>query len=473
MEYKKNKLNVAVIGSGASAFGVVQSLLENKNVDITVISDEINDQNNTFDDQPKEERYFGIRSNFDKPLIGKKIDKKYSYSNYTKAGGLSDYWSGSLAIPESAEIKKWNLNDIRFDKYYKIISKYLPISGEQNKKTPYFLPKNYINQNEIKISNLLKKFYKNFENSKNFYLSKNFLCVYTSRRKVGNICNFCSDCFNGCKKDAIFRPSRVISKLISEKKLRYINKKINKIRIKDEKFTFDYSNNQLIFDKIYLCSGAINTAKIIINSFGLPKKRFFIYDIPSHTYICLNFLKKVSYNLNYFGFANLVLKLKTKNKNYILCGNLPLNIFKKIFRFNKLSKFIKKIFEKRFFYFQIFGDQKNYDKLVFDKNLELKKYKQGYFDSKKIVKNLNGEFIRKGFYLISYYKMTNSSSHYSSNLFNAYNLKKNKNGVFKKNLYICDSSSFNAPSSSVSHTFFLIANAYRIAKKSLNDQGHN
>jgi hypothetical protein len=146
-----------------------------------------------------------------------------------------------------------------------------------------------------------------------------------------------------------------------------------------------------------------------------------------------------------------------------------MNIFKKYLKFNLLSILLKKILRNRIFYFQIFGDQNNFHKLYFDKNLKLKLSKFSNFDSKAIIKNLNYIFKKKGFYILSFLKMDNSSAHYSSNLFKAYNIKKNINGKFKKNLYVCDSSVLNAPSSSTSHTFFLIANACRIAELSIKD----
>ena len=89
------------------------------------------------------------------------------------------------------------------------------------------------------------------------------------------------------------------------------------------------------------------------------------------------------------------------------------------------------------------------------------------FNSKSILKKLNRFFLNQGFYIPLFFKLDNSSAHYSSNLFDAYNVGDNIRGIFKKNLYICDSSVFNAPSSSSSHTFFLMANACRIAKLSI------
>ena len=60
-----------------------------------------------------------------------------------------------------------------------------------------------------------------------------------------------------------------------------------------------------------------------------------------------------------------------------------------------------------------------------------------------------------------------SSAHYSSNLFNSYKVTSNDKGEFKKNLHICDSSTFGYASSSQPHTFFIMANSYRLASNVL------
>ena len=470
MEYynrrkKTKKLNVAVIGSGASALGVIKTLLAKKNINITVISKNIDAQNVVFEKKIKSNNK-NIRSNFDKPLLKFPISKKYSFVNHISSGGLSDYWSGSLAIPDKLELKKWGLDKLNFDKYYKTLSKIIPISGEKNNRN-HFLPNKYINEKCINISSILSSFLDNFKKNKNLYISKNFVSIFLTKKNSNNNCISCTDCFNGCIQDSIFRPSKEINKLIKNGYVEYINQNVNKINI-NKKNRIKLNKKNKSFDKIYLCAGAVATAKIIMKSLGFPKKKLFIYDIPSHTYACIQLFNNQKFKSNFFGFSNLAIKLNMKNiKNYILCGNLPSNIFKKIFKINFISRIIKNIITNRVFYLQIFGDQNNYHSLYFDKKYNLKIMKLCSFNSKSILKKLNRFFLNQGFYIPLFFKLDNSSAHYSSNLFDAYNTGDNIRGIFKKNLYICDSSVFNAPSSSSSHTFFLMANACRIAKLSV------
>ena len=55
----------------------------------------------------------------------------------------------------------------------------------------------------------------------------------------------------------------------------------------------------------------------------------------------------------------------------------------------------------------------------------------------------------------------------TSNLFTSYKVASNNKGEFRRNLHICDSSTFGYASSSQPHTFFIMANSYRIADNAL------
>ena len=91
-------------------------------------------------------------------------------------------------------------------------------------------------------------------------------------------------------------------------------------------------------------------------------------------------------------------------------------------------------------------------------------------NSKKINENLNfalkslkKELFKCGFLILNNLTIDGkSSSHYSSNLFKAYKVQSTSSGEFRKNLHICDSSILGTSSSSQPHTFFLMANSYRL-----------
>jgi hypothetical protein len=84
-----------------------------------------------------------------------------------------------------------------------------------------------------------------------------------------------------------------------------------------------------------------------------------------------------------------------------------------------------------------------------------------------IIEELKKVVLKKKFFIINFFiSKIQTSSHYSSNIFRAYK-KESASGMFLRDIYICDSSVLNAPSSSSPHTFFLMANAYRISEKAL------
>ena len=85
-----------------------------------------------------------------------------------------------------------------------------------------------------------------------------------------------------------------------------------------------------------------------------------------------------------------------------------------------------------------------------------------------VIKKLKKVFLKKGFLVLNQFSIHGASSaHYSSNLFNSYNIKINNKAEFKKNLHICDSSTFGHASSSQPHTFFIMSNSYRLANNAL------
>ena len=80
------------------------------------------------------------------------------------------------------------------------------------------------------------------------------------------------------------------------------------------------------------------------------------------------------------------------------------------------------------------------------------------------IKKLKKILFKKGFLILNNLSINGiSSAHYSSNLFASYKVISNNKGEFRKNLHICDSSTFGYASSSQPHTFFIMANSYRLA----------
>lgn len=459
-------MKIGILGSGATAYGALLSAIASKKKikDITIISKNINFQNELFINKKIKNISNEMRNNFGENLDKINIDNSRNFLfNYTKGGGISDFWSGAISIPNKSDLKRWNLDDINFDKYYKLLKKNIPISGDKNQIGEFTYPYQYINSPEIKISSICKKIKNTTISKKNLKIITNSVAVNTNMNN--NFCINCSDCFQGCHEDAIFRPSKNIDNIIKNKKISYIDGEIKKIS-KGKSIEVLVENKIYKYDKIFICLGAINTAKLIINSFGLSKKNLEIYDIPTQIFPILTLPVKKS-EKNYYGFSNLRVEfIKNKNIYFSLIGQLPKSFFINKFKIKFISNFFFLLCQNFFSYILIYGSHKDFFSYCLDKNLKLQ-VKKNVSNLIYIIKEIKKNLLKKKFIIINFiYSKIKTSSHYSSNLFKAYQ-KNNKFGKFMPNIYICNSSTLNSPSSSSPHTFFLMANSYRIFEKAL------
>ena len=366
-------------------------------------------------------------------------------------------------MPTKSDLKRWNLQNINFDKYYEILKKNFPISGEKKTRKNFTNPSRYINSPEIKINSVCQKIKDTTVFKKNLQIFINAVAVNT--KKNNNFCTNCTDCFDGCGEDAIFRPSKYIDNLIKKKKISYINGRITKIS-KDSNIKVFVGNKIYRYDKIFICLGAINTARLIINSFGTSDKPIEIYDIPAQIFPTFMFpVKKVKNN--YYGFSNLRLEFfKNKDHFFSLIGQIPKSFFQKICKIKFISNFIYRLSQYFISYILVYGSYKDYIAYTLDNSLNFQ-IKKKPLSLNYIIEELKKTLLEKKFFIINFFSSKiQSSAHYSSNIFNAYN-KENTFGMFMRNIYVCDSSVLNAPSSSSPHTFFLMANAYRIGEKAL------
>lgn len=488
-------MNIAVIGSGASAFGVLMRLkeeLKKNNINITVISKDLNFMNNIFSKNLNNNKknliftkgnnlHANIRHNFGYTFNEIKINNsKNLIYNIQHSGGLSDLWSGSAALPLLEDLKKWKISANEIEPYYKIISNYLNLSGKKNeisnfKSSLNSIPSNFVNTLPIKEHDLVNKLINKLKNKKrrdDFQINTNY--VFLRDKSSCQYCVNCESCFSGCLNDSIFRPSKVINELISNNNFSYENDNVERIKTINNKYEiFTQKNKKIIFDKVFLCAGALNSAKIIIKSFNYPENDLLIYDIPTKFFPIISKIPKFKIDKKSFGFSSASGSIIMNNDDYyhILIGHLPIEYFQTKIQNRIASNILKNIFGKFCLYGTMYGSNKDFLTYKMTKNFEIlssQKEKLNQIDGnlKKALKKMKKIFSESNFLILNNFAINGrSSSHYSSNLFDAYKIKHNITGEFSNNLHICDTSTLGSPSSSQPHTFFVMANAYRLADK--------
>ncbi len=492
-------MNIAVIGSGASAFGVLMRLkkeLKENNISITVISKDLNFMNTIFSKNIASKKnniifnkssnlHTNIRHNFGHTFNEIKINNSNNLIyNIRHSGGLSDIWSGSAALPLLQDLTKWGFRSDEIEPYYKTISNYLNLSGKKNeisnyKKSFNSIPNEFVNSPPIKEHDLVNKLIQKLKNKtirNDFHINTNY--VFLRDKSKCQYCEICDSCFSGCLNDSIFRPSKIINELISNKNFSYENDNVDSLKIINNEYEITTENKKkIIFDKVFLCAGALNSAKIIIKSFDYPKNDVLIYDIPTKFFPIVSKIPKFKIDKKSFGFSSASGSVIMNNDNYyhILIGHLPKEYFKNKIQNKFISSLLKNISNKLFLYGTIYGSNKDFLSYKLTKNFEITSSQKERLN--QINNNLNDALkkLKKIFYEGNFLILNNfaingkSSSHYSSNLFDAYKIKRNICAEFNKNLHICDTSILGAPSSSQPHTFFIMANAYRLADKAFQN----
>ena len=321
----------------------------------------------------------------------------------------------------------------------------------------------------MKLLNLKKNVTTN-----DFQINTNY--VFLRDKSTCMYCMNCESCFSGCINDSIFRPSKVISELILKKNFYYENDSVESLSMINNQYEIlTEGKKKLTFDKVFLCAGTLNSAKIIIKSFDYPKKDINLYDIPTKFFPIISKIPKLKIDKRSFGFSSASGSVIMNDDNYyhILVGHLPNEYFQNKVRNKFASNMLKKVFDKFCLYGTIYGSNKDFLVYKFTKDFEIFSSQNDRLDKidnnlSNAIKKLEKIFSKSGFSILNNLTINGkSSSHYSSNLFNAYNIERSETFEFKKNLHICDTSSLGASSSSQPHTFFIMANAYRLADKSL------
>ena len=128
----------------------------------------------------------------------------------------------------------------------------------------------------------------------------------------------------------------------------------------------------MFFDKVFLCAGALNSAKIIIKSFGYPSKDIFLYDIPIKHLPIISIIPKMKIEKNTFGLSSGCGSIILNKDSYyhLLFGQLPKEYFKYKVNNKYLSNILKNIFDKFCLYGTIYGSSDDFYSYQLTKELD-------------------------------------------------------------------------------------------------------
>ncbi len=243
-----------------------------------------------------------IGDDFATKIISKDFVDGLNYSNSYAYGGLSNIWGCSIERFDHDEFSDWldiaeGLNE-GYDLLDKSIPIMVPLDSDGKICTYYF--------------NKLKN-----QNFSNVQVRKSKLTIFDSS------CIRCGECLFGCRHDATFSSKNYIQSLEKEKKIDYLNNLyVHSVKDYSESSSVDCvdsNGNKLTFyaKKLLVCTGAINTAKIMLRSFESVK----FVEVKDSQYFILPLLGfKSSNKTSSIALSQFVLKqkdiIKGKNIHY-------------------------------------------------------------------------------------------------------------------------------------------------------------
>ena len=362
-------------------------------------------------------------------------------------GGLSRVWGGAISKPLNEDVKDWNLDVSTLNDYFKDLDSILTQIGSNDEFSKKYNLKNL--DSEIK------------------YNKKRLKTLGVSRILV-----------NSENRKTAFNTQSFFQSKIKSEKIDYLqNKKVIKIEEYNSGIKCFTSTDELKFDRIFLATGVLSTAKIMLNSIvGLDeiniKENKLIVSVWKKKGKCDNLE-----NFNNGRFASYFFKeSKIYNQIYFLNEEILKEIFYPYLSNSFLIKIFKKIFKNYIVFFSYLPDYqsnsitlvKNHDNFyiienkvkdndLFDNEVELIKKNFNNLELIKVFKNKNFGY---GYHIGSSLPMTRKN-----NLLNRTDEQGRPLGFNKLN--IVDSSILpNLPT--IPHVYTVMANAKRIVMQSFH-----
>ena len=452
---------IAIVGSGIGAMFTTMTLLNKKNLKITIFESGETIKKNSIESKYCLNKSFKYNSKefiFSKEKFLKNYnisEKNFFLSSVNLLGGLSNFWGGGIEIPEKKFLIKNYYPKSIINLYPKII-KILNVNAKKIKK--------FFNLRNLFFYNLLDKL-----SDKKFKIQN--LDISLSGNKTLNTKSFFS---NLAKKKLI--------QLCLNHHIETVKKKNDKYSLfikKNDKFFF-YKDE---FDIIILCAGTIGSTILVAKYLNLQNRKIRFYNNPM---LQLCFFGPQYYFKDICGndFSHPLKLFHYKDFNLEAKGSLiPLKYFSNHHLGYSKDNFLINFIKKGIIAGNIFLNSKLSNNFILIKKKKTlisfcSKIKQKII-LKKIKKKIKEVFKKIHFFHLPFVNFkpytAGSDAHYTSSL---NNLKIGKNKVIRKNCELLNNKNFYVLDGSVipRGTFypsFLIAlNAYyysnQIAQKNEN-----
>lgn len=376
MVYKKK---IAIIGSGPSSLATLIPMLEQENLDITVISsgenlfnDEITEEIKKIKILDKQDRYKfwlnKVKQKSSHGIIPKKNffgdEKLYSKNNKDikhnniefdishSIGGLTNVWGANVSDLSLNDKKYYDDISSKLSTYlYKITDTY-KIAGE-NDQIDNGLESISYQKKKLNYCKQAEEIKKKFDSNSKFFEKKKIrigyakLAIKTDDEK--NACENCGMCMFGCHQNSIFNSAFFYNQI---EKIKFIsNCEIKEIEEIEDKILLRSENKQELekikFDNLFVAAGTINSSKLALKFLKKFKKnQLEIKDSQKYFFLYLTGKKSTeNEETSTIGLSQIFLQTEIDNNTF----HLQLYHSKVIFgiilqKYKKLGNYIKKFF---------------------------------------------------------------------------------------------------------------------------------
>lgn len=213
-----------------------------------------------------------------------------SISSSLSKGGLSCVWGATVLPYNSLDIADWPITFDSLRAHNDAIANILPIACYQDPITSPFYPPIKTTSNFLNFSPSIKNLLIHLNSNKHI-LNSNGISFQNSLLALSNFdsndkdCIYCGNCMRGCQKQLIYNSKFTLANLLRNENFSYIsNTKLIKFNESNNVVSLKcrnvITNNIHTIDckRLYIGCGVINSAKILIESYGLNDKELSIKD---------------------------------------------------------------------------------------------------------------------------------------------------------------------------------------------------
>ena len=504
---------VAVIGTGASAFGAVNALeplVERGLVSVTVIGPDDGSVDRKSGFPPGDPREWapedydelhrrvksGISKQFPPPrsqfgaTLNRCLPEEDASLFQTFAfGGMGEFWSTAMFPLRQSDLKAWPISFGDLEPYYRAIADRVGVAGDPD-AFPGMFPRTFVNRPPVQPTPLAGHLVETFSSDRDPRYravgGTNLLGVET-RPDQARACVYCGGCLYGCFKGSMFRPGPILRRWIEEGTLQHVPVAARSVdRLPSGRLQVRLADGgSPTFDRVFLCAGALGSSEVLLRTMGAADTEVVISDNEMYNFpIAYTGLRAKTFT-DHFAISTSVLALEPTEAaepeveyGHVLITSLPGKLLDFYVRKRMWRPFMwpRRQLRGRFLIAQMYvggATAVQYGLRVGpDGEKHLRGIRRGASDEagrrqiQAVKRNVRGtRFTLPPFPL----KRASTSFHYFGGFGPGNPLTTvGAGGQIMPGLYVCDSSVFpNSPAQPF--TFTLMANAMRIVTSAMDD----